>query len=201
MGKELEYKLQIADQETLTQIFADPQILAFVAGEFCETKMKTTYYDTPERLFSLHRFTLRQRFEGSQSVVCLKTPLKESHARGEFQIFANRIDDQAIDQLLACGAPTELAAFYASGKVEPVCGAEFLRKHVALRFADGSTAELAGDQGILHGQSEKSSFIELELELLSGKKDEMLALVTYLCEKYDLHEQPMSKYARARTLK
>ena len=201
MGKELEYKLHIENQETLSQILCDPRIVALATEPLQETKMKTTYYDTAERLFSAHRFTLRQRFEGTQSVICLKTPLKESHTRGEWQILADRIDQSSIDRLIDCGAPVELAVFFASGQVGAICGAEFLRKHVLLHFADGSSCEIAGDCGILHGETEEIHFVELELELQSGEKDEMLALVAYLCEKYHLREEPLSKFARARMLK
>ena len=201
MGKELEYKLLIDHEETLLLILSDPKINALTTSAWQATKMKTTYYDTPNRHFSTHRFTLRQRFEGDESVVCLKTPLKESHARGEWQISAERIDEEAIAQLIACGAPTELLAFYAGGKIEPICGAEFLRRHARLQFPDGSSCEIAGDCGILHGQIEKIRFVELELELLAGEKDQMVALVSELCEKYHLQEQPMSKFARAKTLK
>ncbi len=201
MGKELEYKLWIPNEALLLQILADERIAALAAQPWQETQMKTTYYDTADRRFSSHRFTLRQRFEGETSVVCLKTPLNESHARGEWQICADKIDENAITRLLEQGAPMELLAFFSSGDVSPVCGASFLRKHVMLRFSDGSCAELAGDCGILHGQSESIHFTELEVELLEGEKHEMLTFVKSLCEKYALQEQPLSKYARARKLK
>ena len=201
MGKELEYKLLIDSEETLRQVLADPLVASLVAEPWQKTQMKTTYFDTSDRRFSAHGFTLRRRLEGERSVVCLKTPLAQSHARGEWQICAERIDENAIAQLLAQGAPTELLAFYGSGEIHPVCGAEFLREHVVLRFADGSRAEIAGDRGILHGQTERLPFTELELELLEGEADEMLTLVHFLCNRYALHEQPLSKYARARKLK
>ena len=201
MGKELEYKLAVTDEEMLSNILSDAHIAALSTGTFQQTRMKTTYFDTPDRRFSAQRFTLRRRYENDESVVCLKTPLKESHARGEWQIHAERIDDSTIARLLEQGAPTELFALYAGRSIIPVCGAEFLRKHVVLQFPDGSRAELAGDHGTLHGENEVLHFIELELELLEGDKDEMLALVSYLCSKYSLQEQPLSKYARARQLK
>lgn len=201
MGKELEYKLSIKNADILNDILADAEIATLLDGEWQQTPMKTTYYDTPERRLSANRFTLRQRFEGETSIVCLKTPLKESHARGEWQVEAERIDESVIEQLLSLGAPMKLLALYSSGTVSPTCGAEFLRRHALLHFADGSVAEIAGDCGFLHGQSEQLNFVELELELLQGEKDEMLRLVQRLCVRYGLREEPMSKYARARLLK
>ena len=70
-----------------------------------------------------------------------------------------------------------------------------------LQFPDGSRAELAGDCGVLHGQTERLDFTELELELYEGEPTQMLALVASLCKRYGLVEQPKSKFARARSLK
>lgn len=201
MGKELEFKLLLPDEQTLFRIVEDTLIASLASGAWQLTQMKTTYFDTPERLFFAQHVTLRQRFEGEKSIVCVKTPLKESHARGEWQIEAALIDASAIERLVALGAPTELVLLYGEGNIAPVCGAEFLRRHVMLTFCDGSQAELACDQGFLHGASERLSFTELELELYKGEKDEMLKLVRHLCETYSLREQPLSKYARARSLK
>jgi len=199
MGRELEYKLAIADKQTLESVLADDEI-ASLAEVWTQTTMKTTYFDTPDRLLCSRQITLRQRFEGKKSIVCVKIPLKESHLRGEWQIEAETIDEAAISRLVSLGAPKELVYFQACCKLIPVCGAEFLRRHVMLTFCDGSRAELAGDCGFLHGPREKLDFTECELELCEGDKAQMCALVERLCKKYDLHEEPRSKYARARQL-
>lgn len=163
--------------------------------------MKTTYYDSPDRRFGARNWTFRRRMEGDTSVVCVKTPHKESHTRGEWQVNADRLDEAAIEALLLAGAPKELLLLYGMGDVFPICGAEFTRRRVILQFPDGSRAELAGDCGILHGQTERMSFTELELELYGGAPTQMLALVALLCKRYGLSEQPKSKFARARSLK
>lgn len=201
MGKELEYKLYVPDEAALLSILQDDRIKSLICAPWQETKMKTTYFDSADRRFSSRHWTLRHRQEGKKSIVCVKTPLKESHARGEWQIEADCIDEAAITRLVESGAPIELLLLYGAGDIAPLCGAEFLRRHVMLTFADGSQAELAGDCGILHGQKEQLSFCEIELEHCDGSTEEMLQLVKNLCEIYDLHEQPLSKFARARALK
>ena len=201
MGKELEYKLHVPDEETLATILRDNAIKDIISASWQETKMKTTYYDSADRRFSSRHWTLRHRQEGEKSVVCVKTPLKEAHARGEWQIEADRIDETAIFRLIEIGAPMELLYLYGAGDIAPLCGAEFLRRHVMLTLPDGSQAELAGDCGILHGKEERLSFCEIELEHYGGATDEMLRLVNHLCDRYALQEQPYSKFARARSLK
>lgn len=201
MGKELEYKLLVPHETALRQILNDADIADLTDGAWREMPMKTTYYDSPDRRFCTRHWTLRRRMEGETSVVCVKTPHKASHTRGEWQVCADRLDDAAIEALLLAGAPQELLLLYGAGDVFPVCGAEFTRNCVMLRFSDGSRAELAGDCGILHGQTERLAFTELELELYEGEPTQMLALVGLLCERYGLSEQPKSKFARARSLK
>lgn len=201
MGKELEYKLRVADGQTLASILNDPEIAALRQNNWQERRMITTYYDSPDRRFSARRWTFRRRMEGDKSVVCVKTPTEDFHTRGEWQAEADGVDLGSIEALLLAGAPRELLFLYGAGDVAPICGAEFVRKSCMLRFADGSRAELAGDHGVLHGETEKVGFTELELELYGGTPDKMLGLVAYLMERYDLREEPMSKFARAKLLK
>lgn len=201
MGKELEYKLLVPNETALQNILQDAALADLTDGAWREIPMKTTYYDSPDRRFCTRRWTLRRRMEGDTSVVCVKTPHKESHTRGEWQVCADCLDDAAIDALLLSGAPQELLRLYGAGDVFPVCGAEFVRKCVMLQFPDGSRAELAGDCGVLYGQTERLPFTELELELYEGEPTQMQALLTSLCARYGLSEQPKSKYARARLLK
>ena len=201
MGKELEYKLHVADEQALAAILADPKIEASRQGEWQERRMKTTYYDAADRRFTSQFWTFRHRNEGGKSVVCVKTPTEDSHTRGEWQVEADGIDLNAVEALLLAGAPRKLLFLYGAGDVAPICGAEFTRRSCMLRFADGSLAELAGDSGVLHGETEKVPFTELELELYGGKPDKMLEFVDYLKAQYSLHEQPLSKIARAMKLK
>lgn len=200
MGKELEYKLRVADSAALDAILADGEIASLAVEPWRSTRMKTTYFDTPDRRLAQVRWMLRRRMEGEESVVCLKTPENEAHVRGEWQILSNAVDDAAIDGLLSQGAPQELRALCGKAPLLPVCGAEFLRRSTMLVFPDASRAELAGDCGILHGAAERLPFTELELELYEGSPEETLALVQRLSARYGLCEESRSKAARAMQL-
>ena len=199
MGKELEFKLQVSDPQTLLQILNDPEILSRVEGEWREIPMKTTYFDNSLGQFSKYSWTFRHRMEGDASVVCLKTPHPDKHVRNEWET-EGEMGDQAVAALIEQGAPLELLAFYGDGNLTPRCGAEFVRRCVMLRFADGSRAELAGDVGLLRGRTQEEALCELELELYEGEATQTIALVQDLCQRYGLQEQPKSKYARAKAL-
>ena len=199
MGKELEFKLQVGEKETLLQILSDPEILSRVEGEWREIPMKTTYFDNSLGQFSKYSWTFRHRMEGDASVVCLKTPHPDKHVRNEWET-EGEMGDKAVAALIEQGAPLELLAFYGDGNLTPRCGAEFVRRCVMLRFADGSRAELAGDVGLLRGRTQEEALCELELELYEGEATQTIALVQDLCRRYGLQEQPKSKYARAKAL-
>ena len=201
MGIELEYKLHVEDEAALLRVLAAPEIETLRATPWKQTRMRTTYFDTPDGRFSARHWTLRRRMENEVSVVCLKTPLPGQTARGEWQLEADTIDRATIDRLLALGAPRELEALFGDGVLVPVCGAEFLRRSTMLEFADGSRAEVAGDHGRLFGATESTTFTELELELYGGAPAATRALADALCQAYGLHDEPKSKLARARALK
>lgn len=200
MGRELEIKLAVNGEAALEKILADDTIAALIDGPWQVRLMKTTYYDSPDRRFSSHFWTLRHRMEGESSVVCVKAPTEDPRVRGEWQISAAEISEESIEALLKSGAPTELLYLYGAGDVQTVCGAEFTRKSVMLRFSDGSRAELAGDRGILHGKTQQLPFTELEIELYEGAPTEMEALSALLQTRYGLKLQCKSKFARARGL-
>lgn len=200
MGKELEYKLWVPDAATLERILADEEIAQLSAGAWRSTEMKTTYFDCADRRFAQRKWTLRRRMEGEKSIVCLKTPQNEAHLRGEWQIEADAFYLCAVEQLIALGAPELLRTLLGNETLSPVCGAEFLRRSVMLTFFDGSSAELAGDHGILRSAAKRLPFTELELELYSGSPEAMRALAERLCTRYQLHEEPLSKAARAQQL-
>ncbi|MDR0889135.1 MAG: CYTH domain-containing protein [Oscillospiraceae bacterium] len=205
MAIELEYKLEVRDEAALAEILRDADIATLSFGSWQETQMKTTYYDNAAHEFHARRWTLRHRLEGENSVVCLKTPVPEkavgAHMRREYEVRADAVSEDAIAQLIAVGAPQELLALYHSSPIAPICGAQFLRRSICLRFRDGSTAELAGDDGYLRGRTQILPFTELELELLSGKPEEMQAFAKQLCERYKLYPQAKSKQARAAKLR
>lgn len=200
MGRELEIKLAVDSEAALKSILADDTIAALVDGSWQKRLMNTTYYDSPDRRFSSHFWTLRHRMEGENSVVCVKAPTEDPRVRGEWQISASEINEKSIEALLKSGAPMELLYLYGAGDVQPLCGAEFTRRSVMLRFSDGSRAELAGDNGILRGKTQRLTFTELEIELYEGAPTQMEALAALLQTRYGLKLQKKSKFARARGL-
>lgn len=201
MALELEIKLQLPSVERLEEILSAPEILKIMDAPFREIPMETTYYDSQNYAYSRMHWTFRHRMEGEESVVCLKTPGALSHSRNEWQVIAPAPDEEAICALIRQGAPEELMNYYHEFPPIPSCGARFLRRCTMLTFSDGSRAEIAADRGEVFGAKGTLPILELELELYEGESTEMVRFATYLCQTYNLKEQPSSKFARARTLR
>lgn len=201
MGKEMEYKLGLPENCDASRFLQDALLKSYLYGKWQERHMQTTYYDSADCRFSKHMWTLRHRMEGTESVVCVKTPTEDFHTRGEWQVNAEALNDNAIERLILAGAPKQLLVLYGLGDIAPICSADFTRKSAMLTFADGSKAEFAYDKGNLHGKTEQQPLEEVELELYEGDPEAMLEFVNYLCTTYGLSELNRSKFARARALK
>ena len=188
MGTEFELKYA-AEEAAFAQLKQE-------ADHWKHYQMATTYYDTPDaRLGRLH-WTLRRRFENGVSVCTLKTPAG-GYGRNEFEVECADIHS-AIGLLCELGAPLELLA-YTAGGIEEVCAARFDRLAAQVSLG-GTDVELALDKGVLMGGAKELPFVEVEVELKSGRRDAAVAYAQSLAEKFGLRPEPRSKYIRALTL-
>lgn len=186
MGRELEYKY--------TGTEAAFAVLRQRFGPFTETKMETTYYDTPDAALSRRRWTLRRRMENDVSVCTLKIPLSDG-SRGEWEAEAASIEE-GMEKLCRGGAPMELREVT---DLRPVCGARFTRLAAMVTLPD-ARLELALDRGVLLGGGEEQLLLEIEAEYQEGKEAVVHAFAQVLAREFGLTEEPLSKFARARRL-
>lgn len=220
MGTELEWKYAVPEPAVLDEILAWTALRDRIAGTPQRYHMQSDYYDTPDRRLSCRRITLRRRMENEASVFCVKAPLPEAsdphlrgeravgtalcrpspeaepHLRGEWETEAEDLAS-ALPRLEALGAPTLLPD---APSLRVQCRAEFIRRAVPLRFADGSEAELALDFGTLSGVTRSAPLCELELELKAGDPAAARSCVEAIAARFSLRPEPLSKFARASAL-
>ena len=200
MGIELEFKLAVPTPALLEQILFDKEVAQVRQGNYHLLNMATVYYDTPDRRLSRRHWTLRLRQENDAFVVTLKTPAEgRGKARGEWAVEANRVQS-ALPQLLEQGAPAELTDVLGDQPMIPVCAARFTRRAADVVFADGTICELCGDIGVLAGGGKEEPLCEIEVELKSGNAEIAEAFAGELMKRFDLQEEPRSKFARASAL-
>lgn len=194
MGREFEVKLRVPSEAVLQEILQDSAVAALAIGAPRELAMESVYYDTADGILAQRRWTLRRRRENARYVVTVKTPAP-GRSRGEWETEAEDVG-AAIDQLVALGAPEALCELRGA-KLLPVCGAVFTRTALNLRLPDGTLAELAADRGVLSRGKARQHFVELELELKSGKEGPVEDFCQELARRYGLTEETRSKFARA----
>ncbi len=199
---ETELKYACPDGAVLAQILCAEDLLPRMMEPVRRIRMKTTYFDTPDRALRARRWTLRLRQENERLVATCKTAGEQSGAlsrHGEWETQAQSLP-QALSALEGLGAPAELLALARQG-VEPVCGAEFLRRSVLLQLPGGTQAELSCDQGALTGARERMDLCEVELEHKAGPLQPMLDFGAALSARWGLKPETRSKLARALELK
>lgn len=188
MGIEYEYKFKLNFPTFLALNDAFPQ-------EATEIQMETVYYDTPFGALSSRHYTLRRRLENGVAVCTLKTPAGD--ARNEWET-ENMLIENAIPQLIAQGAPAELAELAMEG-LSPICGAKFTRIAKTIPITEG-ILEMALDHGHLFAGNRTAPLYEVELELKSGSKKSFDLFVWSVAGEFLLEKEPESKFSRALAL-
>ena len=184
MGREFELKYRVSAQ-TLARIREE-------LGEFEPIAMETVYYDTPDRILSARRWTLRQRMENGIRVCTLKTPAS-GNARQEWEV-ADAALAEALPRL------AELSGNHLDfPHLQPLCGARFTRLR-KLETCGGCTVEIALDQGVLTGGNRELPFAEVEVELKEGSEEAAARFAEGLAASYGLMPEKKSKFARAKAL-
>ena len=153
MGMEIEWKYQ-----------ATPEILGKIVGslpgKFEIFRMKTVYFDTPDRLLSAEKITLRIRRENNASIATVKSP-KQGLGRGEWECAGDNMAQ--VLPVLAKESGLPALNGLKSEDLSPICGAEFTRR--AMRLAvPGGEVELALDLGKVTGSGREAPICEVEIE-------------------------------------
>ncbi|MBQ8004031.1 MAG: CYTH domain-containing protein [Oscillospiraceae bacterium] len=192
MPCEIELKYAPPAELWAETLFSDAGIAPF-AGEKCRYTMHTEYLDTKSGAAKEKGLTLRRRFENGESVLYAKCKRSEAGAlsvRGEWRVVSDDIDN-ACSLLEKAGAPTGLLR----GEKLYVCASvRFVREEVLVTPYDGFSFLLSFDEGVF---GVNTPFTEIELELVSGSKEELTTFGNALAKKYALTPEARSKYARA----
>jgi inorganic triphosphatase YgiF len=153
-----------------------------LAGSGSTQRLLNTYFDTPDLALQQRRMAVRERLAGDQWLLTVKTAGQsqnglsrrqewEGPTRAGALQFDTLVDDAALAQDLMTLRPNLRALFCT----------DFERQRWVLSHADAQI-EVALDQGRIHvpGTELNEPLLELELELLSGPEEALLALADVL---------------------
>jgi inorganic triphosphatase YgiF len=174
---ETELKLSLSAPE-LPRLQSHPLLVQ--AGE--ALRLLNTYLDTPDLALKQRRMAVRERLAGEQWLLTVKTAGQSQNGLSRRQEwegpttpgalqFDTLVDDAALAQDLMTLRPNLRALFCT----------DFERQRWVIAHA-GAQIEVALDQGRIHvpGTNLSEPLLELELELLSGPEEALMALADVL---------------------
>jgi len=199
---EIELKYAIPDKNTAENIWHDPCLVTMEEPDSREKlAFKAAYFDTDDGVLSANDIAFRVRLEGPRVIASLKWDGKNEgplHTREEINV---PIDGEGC---LIMPNPeifkeSDIGKFMLeliNGKpLSSIMEVGFLRSR--LRVDTGSSIiEVSVDIGEIITDSGKEALCELELELFSGQRSELVELGEKLREHHLLTPETRSKYAR-----
>ncbi|MBI5751400.1 MAG: CHAD domain-containing protein [Hydrogenophilales bacterium] len=198
MTTEIELKLSLPSGQ-LARLKHHP--LLAKAGPALRRRLVSMYFDTPELELMQAQAALRVRRVGRRWVQTVKIGGGSAgglHQRTEWETSVagaapepGRFDDPAVQTLLT---PARLA------RLRPVFETQFWRTAWTVPVSEGSSIEVALDQGFVSGGGRSQPICEVELELKSGKPAALYDLALALAADIDLFPDPVSKAQRGYAL-
>ncbi|MDR3364363.1 MAG: CYTH domain-containing protein [Clostridiales Family XIII bacterium] len=201
---EIELKYKIDGVEQYEKILKDPWIAGIAeSGEPEVVRMKAAYFDTEDHALIRHNIAFRIRSEGERTFATLKwrdddDGISGLYIRSEINI---PISDQTCffnpDPGLFKESPEgrDLLDVTAGKPLINVCDMVFTRRRIRIDYGE-SILELALDEGVIVAGAKSVRLCELEIEVYSGGKDDLLAVGKKIAGKYGLKPEPKTKFTR-----
>ncbi|MDR1953174.1 MAG: CYTH domain-containing protein [Clostridiales Family XIII bacterium] len=205
---EIELKYNIENKEQMTLIWEDDFLRSVEeAGSRESILMKAAYFDTEDFILSKNQIAFRIRKEGDKVMGTLKWRDKDVGISGLYM--REEINIPVKDE--ACFLSPDPAIFMESSEgkdlIEVLDGApiicifetHFYRRKLRVD-SEGTICEVSLDEGEIIADKGRAPISELEIELFSGKQEDMMKIGERMAEKYGLQPEPLSKYARGKKL-
>jgi len=203
---EIELKYSIGTIETADAIWDDEELKKMEeAGSRRTEELNAIYYDTPDMDLLEHDIAFRIREEGPRVIATLKWNGKTVgalHTREELNVnlgegsCQDNPDPHVFSQSEIGNELMEIIGD------KPLHG--FIEVHVSRRIlrVDNNQAifEIALDSGSVATQNGTCLISEAEIELYSGKEENLVAFGDHLEQKYNLVPETRSKFARGLAL-
>jgi inorganic triphosphatase YgiF len=205
---EIELKYKIESKEQMNLIWEDDFLKSMEEkGSRESIYMKAAYFDTADFILAKNRIAFRIRKEGDRVMGTLKWRDKGVGISGLYM--REEINVPVKDE--ACFLSPDPSIFKESREgadlIEVLDGAplicifetNFYRKK--LRIDSGETiCEISLDEGEVVADGGRIPISELEIELFSGKQEDMMKIGERIVEKYGLAPELSSKYAKGKSL-
>lgn len=196
---EIELKYLVEEPIAREKILKDSHLSEIKEkGSEGEIKLDAVYYDTADMDLCRGRMAFRIRLENGNPVATLKWGGQVSdglHVRGEFNTPADRSSMADPDPEIFKGSEIydKFKEIVGGKKLKEIMRVECLRKQMMVDTGKSIDA-ISLDMGKVITANGQAQIAELEIELFSGDKDDMIALGRELAAKYNLIPGNKSKF-------
>src|SRR3954451_3540239 len=190
---EIELKL-LVDADRMAHFNAAPVIATNARNKGTRKRLKSVYYDSPERMLRRNGLSLRVRQSGARFVQTVKTDaVDDPLRRGEWEA---SVPSLAPDLALAMPfIPEKLREQLEARPLEAVFIAD-IHRHARMIDLPSGTVEIAFDRGELRAGDRALPVSEIELELKSGSASTIYEIALLLAEHGALNQSIRTKPAR-----
>ena len=194
-NQEIEVKMEIKDEAQIENIRGLLQENKEQSWQRID--MKAIYYDTEDNFYQKHKIAYRVRQENDCFVTTYKSGKvntqgvferveinkKVTNLNADISVFAD------VDEVWNLIKETK------DKKFMPIVITDFVRECMEINWLN-SRVEIALDLGFVQGNKRKSPICEVEIELKSGRIEDLLSLKNELSEKFSLELSTVSKYKK-----
>ena len=201
---EIELKYRVDSPAQYEQILKDSWIDNHAESEGREiVRMKAAYFDTEDHALINHNIALRIRSEGDRTLATLKWRDDDEGISGLY--IRSEINIPVTDPTCFFHPDPGLFKESAEGKdlLDIIDGKPlinvfdiiFTRNRIRIDY-EQSILELALDEGVIVAGAKSIQLRELELEIYSGNKEDLLAVGKKIAGKYGLKPELKTKFTR-----
>jgi len=201
---EIELKYRIDTVEQYEALLADAWIAGLAESDEPETVyMKAAYFDSADFTLTRHNIAFRIRSEKERTFATLKWRDVDNGIGGLY--IRSEINIPATDQ--TCFFTPDASIFKESPEgrdlldilddkpLVNIFDMIFTRKRIRIDYGQ-SILEIALDEGVIVVGVKSVPFRELEIEIYSGNKEDLLAVGKQIADKYGLEPELKTKFAR-----
>lgn len=194
-NQEIEVKMEIKDEAQIENIRGLLQENKEQSWQRID--MKAIYYDTEDNFYQKHKIAYRVRQENDCFVATYKSG--KVNTQGVFERVEINKKVTNLDADISVFADVDevwnLIKETKDKKFMPIVITDFVRECMEINWLN-SRVEIALDLGFVQENKRKSPICEVEIELKSGRIEDLLSLKNELSEKFSLELSTVSKYKK-----
>lgn len=196
---EIEAKFSVPEKEIFAILMSAQSIGPFVLDAAVQARLEDVYLDTVDMAIMSKGYYLRRRQKGQRIIYTIKSLgglEKEIRRREEMECVLEQ--DMPYEKWDNADMEAFLSGVVGESTLVPLFNVSHVRNVRNVIDDERDVAELSLDDVVITGWGKKLSYLEIEVELLSGgDESDLEKLASMLRQEYSLVPDSLSKFERA----